>query len=56
MDNMGYLLAAYTIIWAVIFGYVLFMQRKQRKLQMQVTLLQKSIEKQKTNNHAQPGS
>jgi len=49
MENIGYLLAAYTIIWAVIFGYVLFMQRKQRKLQRQVTLLQESLEKSKTN-------
>ena len=43
MDNLGYLLAAYTVIWAVVFGYVLFMQRKQRKLQQQIALLRESI-------------
>jgi len=47
MENIGYLLAAYTVIWAVVFGYVLFMQRKQRRLQRQIDLLQKSVDKSK---------
>ncbi len=42
MDNLGYLLAAFMVIWVVVFGYVLFMQRKQCKLQQQIDLLQKS--------------
>ena len=45
MDNIGYLFAAYTVIWAVVFGYVLFMQRKQRKLQQQIDMLQESVDK-----------
>jgi len=45
MENLGYLLAAYTVIWAVIFGYVLFMQRKQRGLQRQIKRLQESVYK-----------
>ena len=49
MENLGYLFAAYTVIWAVVFGYVLFMQRKQRRLQRQITLLQESLDKSKTN-------
>ena len=36
MDNMGYLFAAYTVIWAVVFGYIFFMQRKQKKLERQI--------------------
>ena len=48
MENLGYLFAAYTIIWAVIFGCVLFMQRKQRRLQRQIDLLQESADKSKT--------
>jgi CcmD family protein len=47
MENIGYLLAAYTVIWAVVFGYILMMQRKQRRLQRQVTLLQESLDKSK---------
>jgi CcmD family protein len=49
MENAGYLLAAYTVIWAVVFGYVLMLQRKQRRLQRQVMLLQESLDKSKTN-------
>ena len=45
MENLGYLLAAYTVIWAVVFGYVLFMQRKQRRLQRQIDMLRKSLDK-----------
>jgi CcmD family protein len=47
MENLGYLLAAYTVIWAVVFGYVLFMQRKQRALQRQIDRLRESEEKSK---------
>jgi CcmD family protein len=43
MDNLGYLFAAYTIIWAVVFGYVFFLFYKQRKLSRQVDLLKGSI-------------
>lgn len=48
MENLGYLFAAYTIIWAVVFGYVLFMHRKQKKLQQQIDLLRKSVDEWKT--------
>jgi CcmD family protein len=47
MENIGYLLAAYTVIWAIVFGYVLFMQQKQRRLQRQIDLLQKPVISQK---------
>jgi CcmD family protein len=43
MENAGYLLAAYAIIWAVIFGYVFYMQRKQTNLRRQLDKLQKLI-------------
>ena len=51
MENVSYLWAAYTVIWAVVFGYVLFMQRKQRRLQRQMDRLQESVKKsEKTDN------
>ena len=50
MENLGYLLAAYSVIWAVVFGYVLYMQRKQRKLNKQVEQLQELLEKSKTDS------
>ena len=49
MENFGYLFAAYAVIWAIVFGYVLIMQRKQRQLQHQIRQLKESIEKSKTN-------
>lgn len=49
MENIGYLFAAYTVIWAVVFGYTLMMQRKQRQLQQKIKLLQDSLDKPKTN-------
>lgn len=45
MENLGYLLAAYTVIWAVVFGYILYMQRKQRKLQRQIDMLKEPADK-----------
>ncbi len=45
MENLGYLLAAYTVIWAVVFGYILYMQRKQRRLQRQTDMLKESADK-----------
>jgi len=45
MENIGYLFVVYTVIWALVFGYVLFMQRKQRRLQRQIDLLRESADK-----------
>ncbi|MBN1177288.1 MAG: CcmD family protein [Dehalococcoidales bacterium] len=45
MENLGYLLAAYAIIWAVVFGYILVLLRKQRKLKKQIDALKESIDK-----------
>jgi len=47
MGNMSFLFAAYTIIWAVVFGYVFYLYRKQRKLQREINLLKEIMDKQK---------
>ena len=47
MENIGYLFAAYAVIWAVVFVYILFIQKKQRRPQRQIDLLQKSVDKSK---------
>jgi len=36
MDNFGYLFAAYTIIFAVIFLYVVFIWRRQSRLESEL--------------------
>lgn len=47
MNYLPYLFAAYTLIWAVVFGYMFFMQRKQRRLQRQLDLLKESADNDK---------
>jgi CcmD family protein len=49
MENLGYLLAAYTVIWAAVFGYIFFIHRKQKGLQRQIDMLQGSSDKSKNN-------
>jgi CcmD family protein len=36
MENFGYLFAAYTIIFAVIFLYVVFIWRRQTRLEIEL--------------------
>jgi CcmD family protein len=44
MENLGYLMAAYTVIWAVVFGYLLYLRAKQGRLRRQIERLEKSLE------------
>jgi len=43
MENLGYLFAAFALIWVVVFGYVLVLQRRQRRLQREIDSLRESI-------------
>lgn len=45
MDNLGYLLAAFAVVWAAVFGYVLFLQRRQRALEREIEALRASLDK-----------
>ena len=49
MDNLSYLFAAYTVIWAVIFGYVFFIHRKHRGLQREIDLLKEDMHKRQSS-------
>lgn len=42
---MYHLFAAYTIIWALVFGYVLFLYRGQRKLRREIEALKERRDK-----------
>ena len=44
MENLGYLFAAYTIIFAMIFLYVMFIWRRQRRLEREVAALASRLE------------
>jgi CcmD family protein len=43
MENFGYLFAAYTIIFAVIFLYVMFIWRRQRRLEREAAALENRL-------------
>lgn len=45
MENAGYLFAAFTIIWGVLFGYVLVLLQKQRQLRREIDLLKETLNK-----------
>jgi len=42
MENAGYLFAAFTIIWAVVFGYVLLLLNRQRRQQQEINSLKEA--------------
>ena len=43
MENAGYLLAAFIIIWALIFGYVLSLFNRQRRLRWEIDSLKEVL-------------
>ena len=43
MENAGYLFAAFTIVWAVVFGYILLLLNRQRKLRREVNSLKEAL-------------
>lgn len=48
MENAGYLFAAFTIVWAVVFGYVLILQNRQRKLKREIDTLKELLKNQRS--------
>ena len=45
MENIGYLIAAYAIIWVITFGYVLTLGARQRRLAAEVEDLQAELDR-----------
>jgi CcmD family protein len=43
MDNLGYLFAAFAVIWAVVFGYILVLMNRQKKLKRDIEKLETDI-------------
>jgi CcmD family protein len=43
MENAGYLFAAYAIIWAVLFGYVLVLVNRQARLRREIERLRQLV-------------
>ena len=45
MENAVYLFTAFAIVWAVVFGYILYLFIKQRRLWRIINLLKEKTEK-----------
>ena len=43
MENAGYLFAAFAIVWAVVFGYVLLLFNRQRRLRREIDSLKEAL-------------
>lgn len=43
MENAGYIFAAYTVVWAVVFGYVLSLFYRQRRLRREIDSLKELL-------------
>jgi len=43
MENAGYIFAAFAIVWAVIFGYLLLLFNRQRKLRREINSLREAF-------------
>ena len=44
-SNLGYLFAAYSIIWLVVFGYVFTLIRREKTLRKEIAALKESMKK-----------
>jgi CcmD family protein len=58
MENFGYLFAAYTIIFAVIFLYVVFIWRRQSRLESELHALEARFKevRDELESHASPST
>ncbi len=43
MENASYLFAAFSIVWAVVFGYVLLLFNRQRRLRREINSLKEAF-------------
>ena len=43
MENEGYLFAAFAIVWAVLFAYILLLGNRQKRLKKEVDYLTKRL-------------
>ncbi|HLI79390.1 MAG TPA: CcmD family protein [Candidatus Binataceae bacterium] len=48
MEHFDYLFAAYSIIFLVIFGYVIFMWRQQARLEVEIHAMEERLKNLKT--------
>jgi len=47
MNNLAYLLAAYAFAWLAIFAYLYSIARRQRRLEHELKVLQRTLDREK---------
>ena len=52
MDNLGYLVAAYSLIFAGIFLYVMFVARRQARLEVELEEMEAVFERLRESSRA----
>ncbi|MDP6043220.1 MAG: heme exporter protein CcmD [Dehalococcoidales bacterium] len=50
MENVSYVFVAFAIVWAVVFGYILLLLNRQRRLQQEIDLLKQRLEDRKSGD------
>ena len=50
MENAGFLLTAFIVVWAAVFGYVLFLVNRQAKLRHELDLLGEELKGKETKH------
>ena len=45
MENAEYIFAAFAIVWVVVFGYLLSLFNRQKRLRQEIDLLKETFEK-----------
>ncbi|MFC1903170.1 CcmD family protein [Chloroflexota bacterium] len=43
MENAGYLFVAFTIVWALVFGHVILLLNRQRRLRREIDSLKEAF-------------
>jgi|GEM_PF-1794688 len=46
MENAGYMLAAFIVIWTALLGYIFVLSRRQARIQRDIQLLQETLGRQ----------
>ncbi len=54
MENFPYLFAAFIIIWAIVFGYVISMYARQKQLRRDIDLLKQGLNGKEDDTPDQP--
>ncbi len=50
MENAGYLLAAFTIAWLALFGYIFALSRRQQHLRRDIDLLKETFDREQSSS------